>query len=352
VADSTPNLATRWMGLALNSPLVVAASPLSNDVEAIATAVSAGAGAVVMYSLFEEQLVEEQMAAHRFLDARTDLDAEASTFLPDVDVFSLGAEPYLAQLERLRKRVDVPILASLNGITPGGWTDHARQLEAGGASAIELNLYEVVTSPAESGERVEDRQLAVVEAVVRAVRIPVTVKLTPFYSSVPAFVARLARAGARGVTLFNRFYQPDIDLEALDVDRKPVLSTPRELPLRLHALAILRPATALSLACTGGAHSGHDVAKAIVCGADVVQLASVLLERGPAHVAAIHDQLVQWLDEKHYVSSNEARGVLAFGSTPDQHAWQRLHYMRVLGGWQPRGRSLIDATPPSSTSVP
>lgn len=332
------DLTTRWLGLTLNSPLIVAASPLSQDVEAIAAAVSAGAGAVVMYSLFEEQLVAEQLAAHRFLDARTDLDAEAATFLPDVDVFSLGAEPYLAQLGRLRTRVDVPIIASLNGTTPGGWTAYAQQLEAGGASAIELNLYEVVTSPAESGEVVEDRQLAVVHAVVSAVRVPVTVKLTPFYTSVPAFVRRLEGAGARGATLFNRFYQPDIDLEALDVDKKLVLSTSRELPLRLHALAIVSPATALSLACTGGVHAGHDVAKAIVCGADVVQLASVLLERGPAYLGVIRAQLAQWLDDKGYASSDEARGVLARDSAPDRHAWERLHYMRLLDGWRPRPR--------------
>jgi dihydroorotate dehydrogenase (fumarate) len=330
------DLTTTWLGLTLSSPLVVAASPLSRDVEAIATAVAGGAGAVVMYSLFEEQLAQEQMAAHRFIDARTDMDAEASSFLPDGDAFSIGAEPYLAQLDRLRARVDVPILASLNGTTPGGWTDHARQLEARGASAIELNLYEVVTSGADSGAQVEDRQLAVVQAVTGAVRVPVTVKLSPFYASVPAFARRLEQAGARGVTLFNRFYQPDIDLEALDVDRKLVLSTSRELPMRLHALAILSPATELSLACTGGAHSGLDVAKAIVCGADVVQLASALLERGPGHVGVIRAQLAQWLDEKKYVSSDEARGVLALGSTPDLHAWERVQYMRLLDGWQPR----------------
>jgi len=330
------DLTTTWLGLTLKSPLVVAASPLSNDLDAIATAVSEGAGAVVMYSLFEEQLAQEQMAAHRFIDARTDMDAEASSFMPDVDVFSVGAEPYLAQLDRLRQRVDVPILASLNGTTPGGWTDYARQLEARGAAAIELNLYEVVTSSADSGAQVEERQLAVVQAVTSAVRVPVTVKLSPFYASVPAFVGRLEQAGARGVTLFNRFYQPDIDLEALDVDRKLVLSTSRELPMRLHALAILSPATELSLACTGGAHSGLDVAKAIVCGADVVQLASALLERGPAHVGVVRAQLAQWLDEKRYVSSDEARGVLSLGSTPDRHAWERVQYMRLLDGWKPR----------------
>ena len=330
------DLTTTWLGLALRSPLVVAACPVSKDVDAAAAAVAAGAGAVVMYSLFEEQLVAEQLAAHRFLDSRTDTDAEASSFLPDVGVFAVGAEPYLAQLERLRARLDVPVIASLNGTTPGGWTEHARQLEARGASAIELNLYEVVTSAEESSSQVEDRQLAVVSAVAAVVRVPVSVKLSPFYASVPAFVRRLGNAGARGVALFNRFYQPDIDLEALDVDQRLLLSTSRELPLRLHALAIVSPTTELSLACTGGAHSGLDAAKAFVCGADVVQLASVLLERGPAHVGVLCEQLARWLDDNQYVSSDEARGVLARGQTPDLHAWERLHYMQLLDGWRPR----------------
>lgn len=289
-----------------------------------------------MHSLFEEQLVEDQMAAHRFIDARVDVDAEAASFLPQSTLFSLDAEPYLAELDRLRRRVDVPIIASLNGTTPGGWTDYARRLEAGGASAIELNLYDVATSPDESGAVIEDRQLAVVRAVTGAVRIPVTVKLTPFYTSVPAFIRRLEAAGARGAAVFNRFYQPDIDLDTLDVDKKMVFSTPRELPLRLHALAILSPDTPLSLACTGGVHTGYDAAKAIVCGADVVQLASSLLERGPDYLTVIRDQYLRWLGDKDFASSNDTRGILARNSAPDRHAWERLQYTRMLDGWKPR----------------
>jgi len=289
-----------------------------------------------MHSLFEEQLVHEQMSAHRFIDARIDMDAETQGIRPGANAFSVDAEPYLAELERLKKRVDVPIVASLNGTTPGGWTSYARQLESAGADAIELNLYEVATSPDESGAAVEQRQLEVVRSVVGAVTLPVNVKLTSFYASAPAFVRSLEQAGARGVVVFNRFYQPDIDLETLDVDRHLVPSTPAELPLRLHALALLSPATKLSLACTGGVHTGLDAAKAILSGAHIVQLASVLLERGPQHVSVLLDELADWLVGKGYKSSAEARGVLNLGSAPDPHAWERLNYAQMLDGWRAR----------------
>lgn len=330
------DLTTSWLGLTLASPLVVGASPISKDTDAVAAAADAGAGAVVMYSLFEEQLALEQMAAHRFLDIRTDADAEARTFMPDVDVFSLDAEPYVRQLARLRKRVTIPVVASLNGTTPGGWTRYAKTLESAGASALELNLYEIATSADEDGAEVEQRQLDLVESVVRTVAIPVTVKLSPFYSALPAFVHRLAGVGARGVAVFNRFYQPDVDLDALDVDRHLVLSTSSELPLRLHALAILGARSKLDLACTGGVHGGRDAAKAILCGAHVVQLASALLQHGPAHVGTVRAELEGWLSEKGYRSSAEARGVLDLEGAPDAQAWERLNYTQILAGWRAR----------------
>jgi dihydroorotate dehydrogenase (fumarate) len=230
------------------------------------------------------------------------------------------------------------LIASLNGTTPGGWTDYAIACERRGADAIELNLYDVVTSPHDGAVAVEQRQIEVVRSVASAVEIPVTVKISPFYTSVPAFVKQLADAGADGVTLFNRFYQPDVDLETLGVDRRLRLSTSHELPMRLHALALLSPWTPLALACTGGAHTGQDVAKALLCGADVVQVTSALLERGPKHVRAMIDALQEWLDATGYVSSDEARGVLATGKDADAHTWERLNYIRLLDGW--RGRNL------------
>lgn len=330
------DLSTQWLGLSLRSPFVVSASPLSRDPDAIAQAVAAGAGAVVMHSLFEEQLIHEQMSAHRFIDSRIDMDAETQSIRPGASAFSIDAEPYLAELARLKQRVDVPILASLNGTTPGGWTSYAKRLENAGADALELNLYEVATSPDESGAAVEQRQLEVVRSVVQTVRLPVSVKLTSFYASVPAFVRSLEGVGVRGVTVFNRFYQPDIVLDTLDVDRRLVLSTSAELPLRLHALALLSPTTKLSLACTGGVHSGLDAAKAILSGAHVVQLASVLLERGPDFLSVLRGELAGWLHSKGYTSSAEARGVLDLSSAPDPHAYERLNYTRMLDGWRAR----------------
>ncbi len=333
------DLTTTWLGFALRSPLLVGASPISSDLDDVAAAVDAGAGAVIMHSLFEEQLVAEQMAVHRFIDARLDLDAEAGGVFPSAAGASLDAEPYLAEIARLKRRVDVPIVASLNGTTPGGWTAYAQRLESAGADALELNLYEGTTAPDEPGAAVEARQLAVVRSITSIVRIPVTVKLTPFYASVPAFVRSLEAAGARGVAVFNRYYQPDIDLDELDLDRRLSPSTSAELPLRLHALARLSPITALSLACTGGVHTGLDAAKAILSGAHVVQLASVLLVEGAGHLGVIRTELEGWLDRKGYRSSAEARGVLDLHSAPDPQAWERLNYVRLLAGWRPRPRA-------------
>jgi dihydroorotate dehydrogenase (fumarate) len=324
------DLTTAWMGLRLKSPLVVGASPLALDPGAAAEAVAAGAGAIVMPSLFEEQLNEEQMRAHRFLDSHADMNAEARHFMPDTAVFGADAEHHLAQMRALKRSVEVPLIASLNGTTPGGWTRYARQLADAGADALELNLYEVVTQPSETGQAVEARQLAVVEAVVASVSIPVAVKLSPFYASLPAFVSRLEQVGAKGVTLFNRFYEPAIDLDDLSVHRTLVASSPTELPLRLHGLAVLSAVTPLSLACSGGVHSGKDMARAVLCGAHVVQLASILLQRGPGHVAPLLAEFEAWLDAKGYASSAAARAVLSIDRVPEPAVWTRLNYIRTL----------------------
>lgn len=322
------------MGLRLSSPLVVAACPISRDPQAAELAVASGAGAIVMHSLFEEQLVEEQWSAHSFLDNHADAHAEASSYLPDSRVFSQLADAYAAELERLRARVGVPVLASLNGCTPGGWVQHARRLADAGADALELNLYDVATLALESGQEIEDRQIELVASVVAALRIPVAVKLTPFHSSLPAFVHRLEQVGVRGVTLFNRFYEPAIDLDELSVRQDLPPSTPAELPLRLQALAVLSSSSEISLACSGGVHTGLDSARAILCGAHVVQLASALLEHGPQRMASLRDELNAWLDSRGYTSSAEARALLNLERVPDPTVWTRINYLRTLQSWR------------------
>ena len=329
-------LATDWVGLRLRTPIVVGASPLTDDLDALRRCVSCGAGAVVMRSLFEEQIVAEQLAAHRFIDSYVDMDAEAGTFLPDSNVFGLGSAPYLAILRKLRDALDVPVIASLNGTSPGGWVDLARDLATAGAAAIELNLYDIATSFTESAADLESRQLTIVDSVVKAAQIPVIVKLSPFYSSLPGFIRGIEGTGARAVVLFNRFYQPDVDLDALDVSRALAMSTNSELPLRLHACALLSGRTPLQLGLTGGVHSGDDAAKAILCGAHTVQVVSALLEHGPDRLQGLVDELRSRLEHLGYRSIEEARGVLSLERAPDPHAWERLNYARLLQSWEPR----------------
>lgn len=330
------DLATSWVGLRLTSPLMVGACPLTDDIEALQACVEGGAGAVVMHSLFEEQIVAEQLGAHRWLDSHADMNAEARTFLPESDVFSLGSGPYLNRLKNLREKLTVPVIASLNGTTPGGWVELARDLEQAGAAAVELNLYEVATSLSESAADLEARQLSVVESVVQVVRVPVIVKLSPFYSSFPSFVRRIEQAGARSIVVFNRFYQPDIDLDLLDVSKEIRLSTNAELPLRLHACAILSGRTALHLGISGGVHSGDDAAKAILSGAHCVQVVSALLAQGPSRMAGILEELQSRLSKLGYTSTDQARGVMSMNNVPAPHDWERLNYAKLIKGWEPR----------------
>lgn len=333
------DLTTDWVGLRLVSPLLVGASPLTDDVEALRVCVEGGAGAIIMRSLFEEQIVAEQLGAHRWIDVNVDMNAEARTFLPDSDVFGLGSGPYVGLLRQLRERIPVPVIASLNGTTPGGWIDLGRDLEQAGAAALELNLYEVATDLSETAADVEARQLSVVRSVVKSVQVPVIVKLSPFYSSLPGFARQLEQAGVRAIVMFNRFYQPDIDLEALDVSRDVRLSTNAELPLRLHACALLSGRTSLQLGVSGGVHTGDDAAKAILSGAHSMQVVSALLEQGPHRLQGIHQELQRRLSSLGYTSLAQARGILSLNRAPEPHAWERLNYARLLKGWEPRQSS-------------
>jgi dihydroorotate dehydrogenase (fumarate) len=328
------DLTSTWLGIELRSPFVIGASPLADHLDGLRPLVDAGAGAVVLRSVFEEQLIADQLAVHHFIDSRMDHDAEARSFLPESATFSVGVESALAHVQRVREAVDVPVIASVNGVTPGGWTDIAGQMQGAGADAIELNLYDLATGFDETGADVEARQAEVVAEVVAAVDLPVTVKLSPFYTALPSFVQRLAQAGARGVTVFNRFYQPDVDPDALDVDRHLHLSTPAELPLRLHALALLHGRVDVSLAVTGGVHSGRDAAKAVLCGASAVQTVSALLRGGASELTRMRTDLDEWLDEMGYLGVSEACGVMALDNVADPHAWERMNYARLIQGWE------------------
>lgn len=324
-------LATEYLGIPLAHPLVVGASPIADDVDRVLAYEDAGACAIVMRSIFEEQIELEQLAAHRHLDAL--VDAEAASFAPDHAAFALGLDGYLEQLARLRARTRLVVIGSLNGTTPGGWTDYARRIEQAGAHALELNLYAVPADPRRSGPELEAEQLQTVRDVVAAVRVPVAVKLSPFYSSLPHFVTALADTGARGVVLFNRFYQADIDPVRLETVRTLHLSTPDELLLRLRWLAILSPATALSLAASGGVHDAHGAIRALMAGAHAVQCVSALLHHGPAHLRAMLDGVARFVAEHEYPSLAAMIGNMNLARCPSPAAYERADYIQLLRGW-------------------
>jgi dihydroorotate dehydrogenase (fumarate) len=350
------DLATTWLGLQLTSPLVVGACPLSDDLDSLRACVAAGAGAVVMHSLFEEQLVAEQIATFRSIEGSVATKRGPPAPSPEPEPSSMGSQDYLTQLELLCTNLPVPVVASLNGVTPGGWTERAVALEEAGAAAIELNLYEVATGMDETATTLEQRQLDVVRAIVEQVSVPVSVKLTPYYSALPAFVHRLQDCGARGVVLFNRFYQPDVDLDTLKLRRDITLSTRSELLLRLHAMAALYGNTNMDIALSGGVHEGDDVAKAILCGANVVQVVSAILQQGPDVLTLINNKLQKRLSTMGYYSLQQARGMLSLRNAPNPKTWERLNYARLLQAGKPQGsdhESAVDNqwTPESKGSI-
>ncbi len=330
------DLSTRYLGLDLPHPLMPGASPLVDDIGLVRRLEDAGAAAIVLHSLFEEQLRAEQWAAHAAIEEPSNSFAEASTYLPSPMDFRLGPHEYLEQLLKIRQAVAVPVIASLNGTSWGGWLDYARQIEQAGADALEINLYQVVTDPDRSGELVEVEMLAVVGELASMLHIPVAVKLSPFYTALAHFAKRLVEVGAKGLVLFNRFYQPDLDIEALETKRKLHLSDSSELLLRLRWLAILSGRVETSYAVTGGVHTAEDALKAIFAGADVVQVVSLLLKEGPEALISLRSQMSDWLEDHEYESLAQAKGSLNLMKTPDPSAYERVNYMQILQSWEPR----------------
>ncbi len=324
------DLSTTYLGLALKNPLVVAASPLSKNVKTVQQLEKAGASALVIYSLFEEQIEYESQALEKFINVTTDLSNEASSYFPDLGHYNTGPQGYLKHITRLKNAVRIPVIASLNGSTAGGWVDYARQIEAAGADALELNLYAVYTSALQSGAEIEEAQLATVRAIRAAIHIPLAVKIGPFYSSLPNFAQRLIMAGANGLVLFNRFYQPDLDVETLEVVPSLDLSSSADLRLPLRWVAILYGRLRADLALTSGVHSSVDVVKAMMAGASVTMIASELIDRGVERLVSLHDGLIGWMEEYEYASIEQMRGSMSQRSVADPTAFERANYMRVL----------------------
>jgi dihydroorotate dehydrogenase (fumarate) len=326
------NLETSYMGFQLAHPIVPGASPMVDDLDLVKRLEDAGAPMIVMHSLFEEQLVGEQMSMLHAVGSHQDAHSEASSYLPERGELVLGAHDYLEQIQKLKRALGIPVIASLNGVTEGGWLRYAKSIQEAGADGLELNLYELAMDPAESGESVEARSLRIVRTVVDSLTIPVAVKLSPFYSSIANFASRVDHAGARALVLFNRFYQPDIDVEALEMFRVQ-LSSANELLLRLRWIGALCGRVKAGLAASGGVHDALDVVKAVMAGANAVQMVSALLERGPKHLQKTRQELAEWLEAHEYSSLDQMRGSMSLERCTNPRAYERANYVRMLQSW-------------------
>lgn len=328
------DLTTTYLGFQLPHPIVPGASPLADELDTVRQLEDAGAPAIVLRSLFEEQIVLEQMAEHVQLDSHADSFAEAASYFPDPASFVLRSDAYLEHLRRVKEAVGVPVVASLNGTTVGGWLSYAGLIEQAGADALELNVYRVATDPTLSGADIERETIDIVREVKARVGIPVAVKLSPFYTAFAHVARQLDTAGADGLVIFNRFYQPDIDPADLELSSQLHLSNSSDLLLRMHWTAILAGRVRASLAITGGVHTSVDVVKATMAGAHVTQVVSTLLLHGPSRLRAMVAGLKAWMREHEWYSLREMRGNMSLERVPDPSAYERGNYMRMLLSWK------------------
>lgn len=331
------DLKTTYLGLNLKNPVIVSATPLSEEVANIRKMEEAGAAAVVLHSLFEEQIALESQELDQRLSETTGVFAEALSYFPDMSSYNLGPEGYLEQIRKAKAAVSIPVIASLNAVSSGAWIRYARSIEQAGADALELNIFTLQTDPAVTGGQIEEAYCELVREVAATVKIPVAVKLTPYFTAMANMARRLEQAGARGLVLFNRLYQPDFDLEALEVKHTLELSTPYEALLRLHWVAILYGRVNVDLAVTGGFHSGTDVIKAMMAGAKVVAVASAVLRNGIRHVAKILAEIEAWMQEHEYESVRQMQGSMSQRSVANPNAFLRSNYMKVLSSYALRG---------------
>ena len=328
------DLRTTYMGLELRHPVVASAGPISQTLDGIRRLEDAGAAAVVMFSLFEEQIRHENAAFEHLMAAGTESFAESLSYFPEIDDYPVGPEPYLDLVRRASEATDIPIIGSLNGVTSEGWIDYARRIEQAGAAALELNVYYIPADLRTSAREVEQRYLDVIAAVKDSVRIPVAMKLSPFFSAFGEMARRLVEAGADGLVLFNRFYQPDFDLDSLEVLPNLELSRPSEIRLPLLWIAILHGRIGASLAASRGVHGRDEVVKYLLAGADVVMTTSALLKNGPQHIGTLVDGLCEWMAERDFASLEQMKGVMSQRNVADPSAFERANYIRVLESYQ------------------
>lgn len=325
------DLSTKYMGLTLKNPLVPSASPLSKDADVVKRLEDAGASAIVMYSLFEEQIAHEANEIDHYLTTYNESYAEAMSYFPEPESFhNLHAEEYLEQIAALKETVDIPVIASLNGVSPGGWMKFAREMESAGADGLELNIYYIPTDPQLSGAEVEQMYIDDLKTVKSSIKIPVAIKLSPYFSAFANMATRLDQAGADALVLFNRFYQPDVDLETLDVLPNLMLSTSYEIRLPLRWISILYGMVRPSLAATSGVHSAEDVIKLVMAGADVTMLASSLIKKGPEELINVLESLQNWMETNDYESIDQMKGSMSYQAVAEPSALVRANYIKTL----------------------
>jgi dihydroorotate dehydrogenase (fumarate) len=329
------DLSTTYLGLRLSTPIVASASPLCRDLAKLRQMEEAGASAVVLHSLFEEQITLENELLERYLTETGHASPEAASYFPDLPSLEIGPKAYLDHIDRAKKELKIPVIGSLNGVSEGGWIHYAREIESAGADALELNIYLLPTGLETGSEEIEARYCDLVAKVKSQVHIPLAVKLSPFFTSTANMAWRLDQIGIHALVLFNRFYQPDIDIEALQVQRALSLSTPRELPLRLHWVALLSRRIRADLAITGGVHTAEDVLKGIMVGAQVTMMTSALLKHGIFHLREVEHNLVDWMEEHQYESVDEMRGSMNALSVSDASALARTNYLDLLSRYTP-----------------
>jgi dihydroorotate dehydrogenase (fumarate) len=336
------DLTTTYLGLTLKNPLVASASPLSQKIDTVRKLEDAGVSAVVMYSLFEEQIISDSLRLHRDLTRGTDSYAEALSYLPDLTAYSdlrqynIGPDEYVKNLYNLKQAIGIPVIGSLNGFTNGGWIEYARKIQDAGADALELNIYNLPTDPDITSSELEDRYIDLVRSIRASINIPIAIKLSPFFTALPNFAKRLTEVGVNGLVLFNRFYQPDFDLDELEVVPRLVLSSSQELRLPLRWIAILYGRIPVDFALTSGIHTPEDIIKATMAGASACMMASTLLKYGIDHAAELLEGVQAWMEEKEYESISQMKGSMSQKAVAEPAAFERANYIKVLSSFDYR----------------